>query len=697
MDNLYKVFMNAMKHTFLLLLLFFTTLQLSAVPATPYPILHQQPDGSKVELYLHGDEITHCLADEAGYVVMKDVDGFFKYVNKDYSLSVRRVGDLLAGATLNVKEWLASERVSQARKNAPERPKRLAGYPKEGNPPGLVILVNFADCEFIIPDAQKAFSRMLNEPGYSDNEATGSALDYFRACSQGKFSPRFDVVGPYTLPGKIEDYGYNNQWNGSDGNPRQMIVDACAAADAAGLDFKIYDTDEDDIIDNVFVYYAGYNEAEGAPENTVWPHRSVVSESMVQGSVVFDGKTVYDYACTSELNGYTGSTMAAIGTFCHEFGHVLGLPDYYHTQDSKVKTLGYWDIMDRGSYLNNSKTPPAYSSYDRFFIGWLTPRELTQPEYVALEPLTHADSVVDVSNQALLVAAKEHNMDGANPNPNEFFMIEYRKKTGWDAYLPAEGIIFWHIDYNSRVWRMNMVNDYRETHNGATDHMRVYIEPRTSTKNYNPTPFTSGDFEPVLWNGTSLGKPITDINVTEQKAYFTFMGGENLDAPVILDSLTQHYATGFTITWSKVWEEESEVNGYYVVVKNKEGVEEERIWTTDTVMTVSGLEYDQEYTYMVETAYKNGSYEVRQPSEERVFVTAKENKKLEISYSPDNNVLIIYKDNKDAVVGVYNMAGRKLHIINEKNNLVYLDLTSYLPGQPLLLQCEKKAAKFVVP
>lgn len=688
--------MNAMKHTFFLLFLF-TTLKLLAVPATPYPILHQQPDGSDVELYLHGDETTHCLADKLGYVVSKDVDGFFKYLNKDYSVSVRRVGDLVAGATLSVTEWAGSEKVLQARKKQPERPKRLAGYPKEGNPPGLVILVNFADCEFITPDAKNAFSRMLNEPGYAENEATGSALDYFRACSQGKFSPRFDVVGPYTLPGKIEDYGYNNKWNGGDGNPRQMIVDACAAADEAGLDFKIYDTDEDDIIDNVFVYYAGYNEAEGAPENTVWPHRSVVSESMVQGSVVFDGKTVYDYACTSELNGYTGTTMAAIGTFCHEFGHVLGLPDYYHTQDSKVKTLMYWDIMDRGSYLNNSKTPPVYSSYDRFFLGWLTPRELSKPEYVALEPLTQADSIVDTSNQALLVAATEHNLDGGNPDPKEFFMIEYRKKTGWDSYLPAEGILFWHIDYNARVWRMNTVNDYKETHNGATDHMRVYIEPRTSTKNYNPTTFTSGDFEPVLWNGTSLGKPITDINVLEQKAYFTFMGGEPLDAPVIVDSLTTHYATGFTISWSKVWEEESEVNGYYVVVKNKEGVEEERIWTTDTVMTVSGLDYDKEYTYLVETAYKNGSYEVRQPSDERIFVSEKLNKKLEVSYSPGNKVLVIYKDNKDAVVGVYNMEGRKLYSINEKNNLVYLDLADYLPGQPLLLQCEKKSAKFVVP
>ncbi len=689
--------MNMVNRLFNLIVLLFATHMLMAVPATPYPINRVQPDGTTLQLYLHGDEMTHCLADESGYLVSRDMDGFFKYLNQDFTISAKRVGEGISSSFLKLNDWLKSEQVTRSRNNAPARPKRLAGYPTAGNPPALVILVNFADCSFITPDPQKEFSRMLNERGYADNGATGSALDYFRACSQGQFVPRFDVVGPYTLPGKIEDYGYNNQWTGSDANPRQMIVDACAAADADGVDFTIYDTDDDDIIDNIFVYYAGYNEAEGAPENTVWPHRSVVMESYVEGSVAFDGKTVYDYACTSELKGNTGTNMASIGTFCHEFGHVLGLPDYYHIQDSKLKTLLYWDIMDRGSYLNDSRTPPLYSAYNRFYIGWLTPRELTKPEYLALEPLTQADSVVDTSNQAFLVAASEHNMQGDDPDPREFFIVEYRQKKGWDSYLPSEGVLFWHIDYSTRVWAMNTVNTYRETHNGEKDHMRVYIEPRTSSKNYNPAPYTSGNFDPVLWNGTSLGKPFTDISVTDQRAYITFMGGEPLSAPNILDSLTILHATGFTLKWNKVWEEETEVNGYYVVVKDKEGVEKSRVWTTDTVMTVSGLEYEQEYTYTVETAYKNDSYEVRQPAEERTFTTQKANKRLEISYCPESNELFIYKDNEDAPVGVYDMAGRKIENLIEKTNMLRLNLADYTEGQPLLLQCEKKAAKFVVP
>ena len=106
-----------------------------------------------------------------------------------------------------------------------------------------MILVNFADKEFVTPDAQNAFWRLLNEPGYSENGATGSAIDYFKACSQGQFVPEFDVVGPYTLEHDMEYYGGNIR--GQDRRPSQMALDACWAAHNNGIDFSQYDTDND--------------------------------------------------------------------------------------------------------------------------------------------------------------------------------------------------------------------------------------------------------------------------------------------------------------------------------------------------------------------------------------------------------------------------------------------------------------------
>ena len=132
------------------------------------------------------------------------------------------------------------------------------------------------------------------------------------------------------------------------------------------------------------------------------------------GSRVFDGKILYDYACSSELKGNSGSNMCGIGTFCHEFSHVLGLPDLYDTEYSGHNTLGSWDIMDYGGYSNNGRTPPSFSSYERFYLGWLTPTILNSAANITIDELQS-------SNQAYLVSSTgTHNLDGASPNPNSF-------------------------------------------------------------------------------------------------------------------------------------------------------------------------------------------------------------------------------------------------------------------------------------
>jgi M6 family metalloprotease-like protein len=395
--------------------------------------------------------------------------------------------------------------------------------------------VNFSDKSFVTSSAQSAFTNLLNQSGYSANGATGSARDYFMASSYGKFSPEFDVVGPYTLSKTMQTYGANDA-DGYDVDPARMIVDACKAADNAGVDFSQYDTDKDGLIDNIFVYYAGYNEAEGAAENTVWPHRWIVYTSEESSSdytydgtvasVTFDGVRLYDYACTSELKGTSGSNMCGVGTFCHEFGHVLGLPDYYHTAEDKT-TLDYWDIMDAGNYLNDGRTPPVYSAYDRFYLGWMTPEEANTPSNLTLKPIYQGmTQPANTNQQSYLLSATAHNLVGNNPSPKEFFVLEYRKKTGWDAYLPAEGMLIWHIDYDQTAWDNNEPNNYTGTTQTASSHMRVYLQPLSGSTSTPGTAFTNGSFIPTTWSGTNINRAITEISKASDQVTFKLMGGE---------------------------------------------------------------------------------------------------------------------------------------------------------------------------
>lgn len=689
-----------MKKLFLPLILLLLPLYIVyAVPAIPKAIEKELEDGSKITLYLHGDEFNHCYATAEGWIVNEDEEGIFHYIDKNGQLADRLSQTVYADPSshLQLSEW-KEHAISQPNKmkEAAQSIQRIGGFPLQGSPKTLVILVNFADKEFVTPDAQNAFWRLLNEPGYSDNEATGSAIDYFKACSQGQFIPEFDVVGPYTLEHDIAYYGGNSAW-GQDSRPSQMALDACWAAHNNGIDFSQYDTDNDGFVDNVFIYYAGYNEAEGAASNTVWPHRYVVQSWEVDGETEIDGKLVYDYACTSELKGRSGTEMCGIGNFCHEFGHVLGLPDYYHTEDSYSTTLGYWSIMDGGAYSNEGRTPPLYSAYDRFFLGWLTPTEINSPEYLYLLPLTQKmETPADTLHQAYLLADGKHNMDGQDPDPNEFFIMEYRQQTGWDQYLPGEGVLFWHIDYNYRTWQQNEVNNYSSSIPSESDHMRVYIEPQSRyTSRYNPKAFTSGYFIPTLWDKTELGKPITDISLKNDTAFFTFMGGEEIQSPDIYDPTTI-FSSGFLVCWEAVWDRPSESNGYSIVITDTLGnIVYEEEWVTDTCFVISGLDSDQTYEVLVNAISRSEAFEIKQGSQPIRVTTKEDSSQLEVRYMTEDGILMVYKKDADDPLFIYTTDGRLIQRIDLKENIINLDLNHYPIGQVYILKAGKTAAKWI--
>lgn len=541
----------------LLLMILFSFELLNAVPAYREPILITQPDGSEITILLRGDEFFHYRTTTDGYLIKEDKDGFFKYasfdVNGKTQITSVRAKNLdkrtlieqqfvrsLAPASEFMEMIQAAHQIQKSvRQKTPATTEPQKSYPLNGNPRSLVILVNFSDKNFVTANPQTAFTNLLNQNNYSTNGGTGSAKDYFRDNSTGAFDPIFDVVGPYTLPQNMAYYGGNNS-SGDDKNPRQMIIDACTLANLDGVNFTQYDTDNDGFVDNVFVYYAGYNEAEGGPANTVWPHRW----SLANYNTKFNGKIIFDYACTSELKGRSGSSMCGIGTFVHEFGHVLGLPDFYATDGATHFTLDYWDVMDAGPYLNDGRTPPAYSAYERFYLNWLTPIFLNSPQDGTLEAL-------NTSNKAYLVSSTNtHNLNGVNPNPVEFFMLENRQKTGWDTFLPGKGMLATRVYYNSSTWNYNTVNNNPNS-------MGVDIIEADGVAS-STTQSLAGDTYPgsknvtslnlTLRNGTDIDKPIT--NIEEINGVITFKFGE-IKTPVAM-AATDVAATSFTANWSSV-------------------------------------------------------------------------------------------------------------------------------------------------
>ncbi|MBR4547272.1 MAG: immune inhibitor A, partial [Paludibacteraceae bacterium] len=235
----------------------------------------------------------------------------------------------------------------------------------------------------------------------------------------------------------------------------------------------------------------------------------------IHPAVMLDGKRLNSYACSGEIEYYS-KQHDGIGTFCHEFGHVLGLRDHYATDDGNHKTLGFWDTMDAGPYNNEGNTPPLFSAYEQFFLGWLTPVVISDTGSYSLNALTQEQKAY------LLCAGGTHNLIGNDPNPTTFYMLENRQQDGWDAYLPGHGLLLTKIQYNFTKW------DYNEVNNDASSMGYDLIEAdgrATSSGNSDDKYGKATDAFPAgatSYSGIS-GYPINAI--AEQNGVITFRIG----------------------------------------------------------------------------------------------------------------------------------------------------------------------------
>ncbi len=674
-----------MRYYFNIIIFLLSSVILMAVPATPDTLRMIQPDGSTVELMLNGDEHFHYLTNMQGGWVRLDADGFYVPT-----------------------EALSDDDISQRIQMSPIRKmrQRLAArrhFPTKGQQKSLVILVQFEDLSFTTANPQNAFHTMLNQKGYSENGATGSARDYYLASSNGQFNPAFVTVGPYTLPHETAYYGGNTS-QGSDRPARlmQFCRDAVAAA-STDVDFSEYDTDNDGYIDNVFIYYAGYSESEGGNEYCIWPHQYGVVPDSVIGTCSFNGKTISSYACTSELKGNTGSVMSGIGTFCHEFGHVLGLPDYYHTSKKGVTTLGRWDIMDSGSYLNNGNTPPTHSAFNRFCLGWLSPVQINQAATLNLYTLAQ-DTFLSNTTQAYLIAEGVHNMEFEKSDYPEYFIVEYRKQIGWDTYMPDSGMIIWHIDYDKTAWDDNTVNNINDSVNTPTSHLRVYIEnPNGNTSVSKPAAFHEGDeFYPVLWSGSQLGQNITSIKEMSEYCTFDFMGGGiDKTAPVAIEPEVVSY-NSMRAAWHPLTTDDQYDVSYLFTAFTLAGGDTayivRRELVTDTTYMLSGLKEETIYTYFV-SAYlqsENEAVETFRSNIIKAATTVEKSLKRMSVYVVGNGgsaLIFINKPSASDDLYIYDETSRLLSKVNTGENLECVSADHLPVGHTYIFRAGAKYAK----
>ncbi|HDS08738.1 MAG TPA: M6 family metalloprotease domain-containing protein, partial [Firmicutes bacterium] len=341
----------------------------------------------------------------------------------------------------------------------------------------LIILVEFPDNLANKVAHDQAY---YNTFFFSENVvSTKSVREYYQEVSNNLFDLTGSIAGWYMMPQNYSyytngEYGFGQYPN----NAQKLVEDAIAAADP-DVDFSQFDNNKDGYVDALFVIHAG-PEGAGGGGWAIWSHAWAIAPKY------YDGVYVTGYSMEPE----TGK----IGVYCHEFGHVLGLPDLYdYGYDSAG--VGKFCLMAIGSYggdVNHPETPVFMNPWCRYTLGWLEPTNVTE-NLIAEEIIWGAPS-----QDVYRVWTK------GTVGP-EYFLVENRRRsTSFDKYLPTDGILIYHIDEkiknNDNQWH-KLVDieeasgrqhlDYFESYGDAGDYFpgasdkRVFNdESEPNSKNY---------------------------------------------------------------------------------------------------------------------------------------------------------------------------------------------------------------------
>jgi len=586
----------------------------SATIADPTPVTVKQPDGSSIVIFQHGDEFKHWITDVNGNILKIDKDGWYRLASEVEAEPV---------TNSSVKP------VPMTRANA--SPEYASSSISIGKKRFLVLLIEFPDLKFTVANANQAFSNMLNQQGYSGNGGTGSVYDYYYENSRGAFDPTYDVIGPIMVSRSYSYYG-KEEGDNSDLHPDELLIEACDSANNKypDLDFSVYDIDGNGDVDNVFYYFAGHNQAEGADANTIWPHSwNVYASNIGYKNQRFDNVRVYHYACSSEYKGSSGTNMCGIGTFCHEFGHVLGLPDFYDTDYStngQSKGLMHFSLMSSGNYNNSGRTPPYLNTEERYILGWMGGAE----EWTTFG----VKNIAGIQNN---VAYKIN-----TTNSGEYFQFETRTGTGWDAYI-GKGLLIYHVDKSSNNVHGTKASTYWSNGrniNIYSDHPCFHIEPaKTNYTSEDQVPFagTSGitffdDTKGAVdWAGNKLGKYLKDITQNTDKTITATLyrdvryisgtvkdnNGQTIEGASV--NIVETGTTQSTVTYSSVTESDG---AYNFELDANSG--------TSFKLTVSChgyADYSESFTISASSTVKNSTLNIKTSS------------------SSDNTVLKKYSDN----------------------------------------------------
>lgn len=409
-----------------------------------------QPDGSFISVIGRGNMNNHWTETTDGYTVIRNSNGIYEYANnvngnlipsgvKANNPTVRSNTETtyLAGISKSIQPTLnplKASILSQVDSRVQNKT-----FPTSGNVRVLALLIDYPGLNNVLPKSD--FDTLLY--GANHNNGDGSFKVFYETSSGGQLTIDVDVQGWYRAANNFQYYAADSGYD----RAADLVREAVDAAELAGTNFSLYDNNSDGDVDGILAVHSGPGAEIGAQTGLyIWSHRWVLNGGNM-GSVIYDGVRINDYMINPEVRSATNQNISGIGVFCHEFGHNLGLPDLYDTDQSNGDSegIGNWCLMAGGAYSGNSNRPSNFSAWCKEELGWDNPTNIsigTTGIYTLNPASTTRDEIIRVNTQL----------------PNEYFLIENRQQVGRDSDLPHHGLAIWHINTNLTNSPGNSVN-----------------------------------------------------------------------------------------------------------------------------------------------------------------------------------------------------------------------------------------------
>lgn len=416
-------------------------LEEKAYGVSAFPGIHtlRQPDGLEFKAKLWGDEWVNGWETLEGYTILKDEEsGKWVYAQLDPLTGKLIPTSLVVEKDLPLPSSFKLRPLREVIKRI--RPLRLPRGRKVPPSTGTiyvpVILINFNDrsTSYSVSDFEA-----IMFGNYPSLAPQGSVKDYYTEVSYGNLTLAGEVTGWYLSDQGHDYYGYNQ----GPTRAAELVREAVEEADLAGFDFSPYDNDGDGYVDGVLVIHQGTGAEASGDYNDIWSHMWSLNGAGVGEYLTDDGVRVDIYSIQPEIFAWDGQ-ITTIGVIAHEFGHILGLPDLYdYGYDSPG--IGNWGIMSGGSWNGVSRagdSPAHFTPWCKWMLSWLTPTQVTGS--LPQEPIEAVENTPDVYQ--FLDNPGGPDWSFSSPGTGEYFLIENRRKTGFDQALPAEGLLIWHID-----------------------------------------------------------------------------------------------------------------------------------------------------------------------------------------------------------------------------------------------------------